>query len=99
MGWSPQIHAGFLGPRVTWDDKRRLRAFRVRGCYPLRPAFPEPFHYTATCNSVTHQVLDLLVPLPRVSNATWLDTDTVWPLPSSLAATEGVAVAFLSSGY
>jgi hypothetical protein len=50
-------------------------------------------------NSVIHQVLDLLVPQPRVSNATWLDTDTVWPLPSSLAATEGVAVAFLSSGY
>ena len=50
-------------------------------------------------NSVIHQVLDLLVPLPRVSNATRLDTDTVWSVPSSLAATEGVAVAFLSSGY
>ena len=28
-------------------------------------------------NSVTHQVLDLMVPQHRVSNATWLDTDTV----------------------
>jgi hypothetical protein len=50
-------------------------------------------------NSVIDQVLDLMVPQPRVSNATRLDTDTVWPLPVSLAATKGVAVAFLSSGY
>ena len=49
-------------------------------------------------NSVIRQVSYLLIPRPRVSNATWLDTDTVWPLPSSLAATKGVAVAFLSSG-
>ena len=50
-------------------------------------------------NSVTDLVLDLMVPLPRVSNATRLDTDTVWSLPVSLATTQGVAVAFLSSGY
>ena len=50
-------------------------------------------------NSVVDQVLDLMGPQHRVSNATWLDTDTVWPLPFSLAATKGVAVAFLSSGY
>ena len=50
-------------------------------------------------NSVTDLVLGLLVPLPRVSNATRLDTDTVWSQPVSLAATQGVAVAFLSSGY
>ncbi len=50
-------------------------------------------------NSVIDLVLDLMVPLPRVSNATRLDTDTVWSLPVSLATTQGVAVAFLSSGY
>ena len=50
-------------------------------------------------NSVIDLVFNLMVPQPRVSNATWLDTDTVWPLPVSLAATKGVAVAFLSSGY
>ena len=50
-------------------------------------------------NSVTDLVLDLMVPQPRVSNATRLDTDTVWSLPVSLATTQGVAVAFLSSGY
>ena len=57
MGWSPQIHAGFHGPGVTWDDKRRLRTFRIRGCYPLWPAFPESFSYTATCNSVIDLML------------------------------------------
>jgi hypothetical protein len=50
-------------------------------------------------NSVTDLMLGLLVPLPRVSNAIRLGTDTVWSLPVSLAATQGVAVAFLSSGY
>ena len=50
-------------------------------------------------NSVIDLMLDLMVPQPRVSNAIRLDTDTVWFLPVSLAATKGVAVAFLSSGY
>ena len=50
-------------------------------------------------NSVVLLMQYLLVPLPRVSNAIRLDTDTVWSLPFSLAATKGVAVAFLSSGY
>ena len=50
-------------------------------------------------NSVIDLVFNLMVPRPRVSNATRLDTDTVWSFPSSLAATKGVAVAFLSSGY
>ena len=50
-------------------------------------------------NSVRDLTLTLLVPLPRVSKAVRLGTDTVWSLPSSLAATKGVAVAFLSSGY
>ena len=50
-------------------------------------------------NSVIDLMLDLMVPQPRVSNATRLDTDTVWSLPVSLATTQGVAVAFLSSGY
>jgi|SwirhisoilCB3_FD_contig_71_438119_length_488_multi_2_in_0_out_0_1 hypothetical protein len=49
--------------------------------------------------SVTHLMLCLLVPLPRTSNAIRLGTGTVWSLPFSLAATQGVAVAFLSSGY
>jgi hypothetical protein len=75
----------------------------MRFAYGAVTHYGRPFQNRSTTqqldNSVTHQVLGLLVPQPRISNATWLDTDTVWPLPSSLAATEGVAVAFLSSGY
>jgi hypothetical protein len=65
--------------------------------------YGRPFQSRSTTqqlgNSVRGLVPTLLVPLPRVSNATRLDTDTVWSLPVSLAATQGVAVAFLSSGY
>jgi hypothetical protein len=50
-------------------------------------------------NSVRGLMPSLLIPQPRVSNAIRLGTDTVWSLPISLAATQGVAVAFLSSGY
>ena len=50
-------------------------------------------------NSVIDLMLDLMVPQPRVSNAIRLDTDTVWSLPVSLAATQGVTFVFFSSGY
>jgi hypothetical protein len=75
----------------------------VRFVYGAVTHCGRPFQSRSTTqqlgNSMIHQVLDLLVPRPRVSNATWLDTDTVWSVPISLAATQGVAVAFLSSGY
>jgi|DEB0MinimDraft_3_1074331.scaffolds.fasta_scaffold213618_1 hypothetical protein len=62
-----------------------------------------PFQVTSPIqqlgNSVHDLTLTLSVPLPRISNAIRLDTDTVWSIPVSLAATQGVAVAFLSSGY
>ena len=62
-----------------------------------------PFQVTSSTqqlgNSVRDLTLTLSVPLPRISNAVRLDTDTVWSIPVSLAATQGVAVAFLSSGY
>ena len=99
MRWSSQIHAGFHGPGATWDDTQRLRVFNVRGYYPLWPDFPDGSDTQQLGNSVRDLVLSLVIPQPHVSNATRLDTDTVWSLPSSLAATEGVAVAFLSSGY
>ena len=50
-------------------------------------------------NSVCDLVLTPLVPRPHVSNATRLGTVQVWSVPFSLAATQGIAVAFLSSGY
>ena len=77
MGWSPQIHAGLLGPGVTWDDSRRLLVFQIRGCYPLRPTFPGSSSTQQLGNSVCDLVFTLLVPRPHISNATRLGTDTV----------------------
>jgi hypothetical protein len=75
----------------------------VRFVYGAVTHYGRPFQNRSTTqqlvNSVNDLMLILLVPLPRVSNAIRLDTDTVWSLPVSLAATKGVAVAFLSSGY
>ena len=52
MGWSPQIHAGFHGSGVTWDNTQVVHTFRIRGYYPLWPDFPDQFSYIAlvTCD-------------------------------------------------
>ena len=75
----------------------------MRFVYGAVTHYGRPFQRRSTTqrlvNSVNGLVPVLPVPLPHVSNATRLDTDTVWSLPVSLAATQGVAVAFLSSGY
>jgi hypothetical protein len=99
MGWSPQIHAGFHGPGVTWEIRLESDAFRVQDHYLLWCGFPtaSPTHHL--CNSIVGLMPNCQLPLPRTGNAIRLGTGTVWPLPSSLAATKGVAVAFLSSGY
>jgi hypothetical protein len=75
----------------------------VRFVYGAVTRYGRPFQSRSTTqqlgNSVNGLMPILLVPLPRASNAIRLGTDTVWSLPVSLAATQGVAVAFLSSGY
>src|SRR3954449_12902744 len=35
----------FTVPALLGIAEQRLIRFRVRGSYPLRPAFPKPFHY------------------------------------------------------
>ena len=41
--WSTQIHAEFHVFRVTWEQSQSASSFRLRGCYPLWPDFPELF--------------------------------------------------------
>ena len=77
MEWSPQIHAGFHGPGATWDNTQRLLMFKIRGYYPLWLDFPDDSYTRLLGNSVCDLVFSLVVPRPRVSNATRLDTDTV----------------------
>ena len=62
-------------------------------------AFQTPSTTQQLGNSVDGLVPVLSIPLPHTSNTTRFGTDMVWSLPVSLAATQGVAVAFLSSGY
>ena len=63
------------------------RAFRIRGCHPLRPAFPGRFRYARS-----------FLRRPSYNPARAL-TRTVWAGPLSLAATRGVTIVFLSSAY
>ena len=37
-GWSPHVQTGLLVPRLTQGPGT---AFPIRGCHPLRPAFPD----------------------------------------------------------
>ena len=50
-GWSPQIRTGFLGPRATWEHAQEFASFRLRGCHPLRRAFPSPSTMTRISDS------------------------------------------------
>ena len=44
-GWCRRFRTGFLRPRPTQGSVWVERRFRVRGCHPLRPAFPGVFRY------------------------------------------------------
>ena len=59
---------------------------RVRGCHPLRRAFPGA--------SARH-----LLAVPRSYNPARAGTRTVWAVPRSLATTGGITVVFFSSRY
>ena len=51
-GWSPLIHTGFHVPGTTRVHSSEASGFRVRGSYPLRPAFPCRSATATLCNSV-----------------------------------------------
>ena len=50
-GWSPQIHTGFHVSGTTRVPTSEAAGFRVRGSYPLRPAFPCRSATAQLCNS------------------------------------------------
>ena len=49
--WSCQIHTEFHGLRATRENTKESQGFHVRGCHPLRPAFPGSSATHAICNS------------------------------------------------
>ena len=84
-GWSPRIPAGLLVSRGTRDTARGLDASRT-GLSPSLAQFSKR--------------LRLASPLPRYGPTTpVVQARLVWPVPRSLAATRGIAVAFCSSRY
>ncbi len=79
--------------------RAEISTFRVRGCYPLWPTFPGSSAKHRFCNSVKVTGSFSLVPQPRAGNAQCFNTSSVWALPVSLAATQGIDYSFSSSGY
>ena len=51
-GWSPRIRTGFHVSGTTRVPASEAAGFRVRGSYPLRPAFPCRSATAQLCNSV-----------------------------------------------
>jgi hypothetical protein len=73
------------GPKYSGTDSTSL-GFRVRGCHPVSPTFPG--------RSASFQTAFVVGPTTPHQKP-----DEVWPLPRSLAATDGISVDFSSSGY
>ena len=99
-GWSRQIHTGFLGPRATWDVANECSTFRLRGSYPLCRPFRMAFDYdkhfllAASPPELTKQSHN-----PTTATTGVYHAAMVWPLPRSLATTNGITFVFSSCGY
>ena len=87
-------------PRATWEHHHELITFRLRGCYLLWLRFPAEFGYLMSFllsegfdgpSDESHN--------PSTATASTFDTALVWAVPVSLAATQGIAIAFHSSRY
>ena len=99
-GGPPCFGPGFTCPALLWVPVAEPAWVRVRGSHPLRPAFP--------CRSAPFQVCDSARGCrppapgpnnPRAATPCRLHVRGFGLLPVSLAATPGVSVDFLSSGY
>src|SRR5690606_4885900 len=88
--WEVVLPASHGIPRVPWysGSVPEGRRFRLPGCHRLWRAVPGHFTY--------RRPLSLLMGRPTTPTG---HSPPVWAVPRSLAATEGIAVAFFSSGY
>ncbi len=83
-GWSPRFPSGFHVPAGTLDSDRLL-LISLTGLSPSLAGLPIPFCYD------TEYVLSVRTPSVLLQ--------AVWPLPFSLATTQGISFDFSSSGY
>src|SRR3990172_5107143 len=88
-GWSPQFPTGFHVSRGTQDTASSPAPFRLQGFHLLWPTFPR----RSSTAGIGNSTLAVLQPPGHLAEA------EVWAVPRSLAATDGIAVAFSSSGY
>lgn len=85
-GWSPQLHARLLGSGVTQElYYEQCMAFTYRAITVCGAPFQE------TSVNVAARVRRSYNPDPT--------RRSVWPVPRSLATTEGISFDFSSSGY
>jgi len=86
-GWSPQIQSGFLVSRPTRVPNQNRTRVSHTGLSPpmVRHSRRVPLHFP--------------VPYVRSRNPAEALAPTVWALPLSLAATQGISFDFSSSGY
>src|SRR5918999_4759917 len=80
-GWSPQLHARFLGSGVTQEHHYAPLGCRVPGSHRLWHAVPGELPLSSQCASVSPTT-------PRPQRG------AVWALPRSLAATRSISIDF-----
>ena len=86
--------------RHTWEIRKESYAFRLRGCHPLWPDFPDRSAIHMICNSSRHLTISQSAPTTPVKQRCQALTFTpVWAIPISLAATLGITIVFYSCGY
>ena len=86
--------------RHTWEIRQEPYAFRIRGCHPLWPVFPDRSSIHIVCNSLVHLILNRSAPTtPKTQHYQVLTCNSVWAVPRSLAATEGITIVFYSCRY
>ena len=85
--------------RGTREPRREFLPFRLPDCHRLWSAFPGRSTRVKICNSLTGPYTCMAGPTTPDEQRAWAYIHPVWADPVSLAATQGIAFAFSSSGY
>jgi hypothetical protein len=99
--WSSLIHTGFLVPRTTWVYLQQVLSISATGLLPSVVQLSSSLHLSkgfVTCQLVCRPAKKITLN-PVATTPAGFNTATVWAVPLSLAATEGITVVFFSSGY
>ena len=94
-GWSPRIQSGFHVSGLTQVPTRESLEFRLRASNPLRTDFPDCSATRAFCNSPAALWDDHVGPTTPNTQRPQAFTYSVWAVPLSLAATQGIETFFL----